>query len=339
MGRSLLPPVPDVAAYRKVHGDPSVWLDAVAEICRRHDLDAEDLYAECSGTNVVFRIRTGPWIKLFPPLWLQDHARERTALAAARTVPGLTVPHIIETGTLEDWPYLVLSHVEGAAVGTVWADMTTAERVDVARQVGALMARLHEVDPRACAAIAPDWDAWVADALASTVARQRGHGLDEVWAADLTSWIEALPPMGLEAGDEPVFLHADLTDDHIFVRRDEGRWRVTGLIDFGDAMVGDRLYEFATPLVFLCQRRPREQAALLEGYGWRTADLTPARLDRMAAWCLLHRWGRLPAYVGLTPEPKPRTLVELLRALRPCRPASPEANRPPQPKGLQGPCL
>jgi len=317
VGSALLPSVPDLAAYRRLHGDPAVWLDAITEVCRRHDLDADDAYAECTGTNVVFRVRDGPWIKLFPPLWPMDALRERTGLAAVRDVPDLEVPRLLHDGTLEGWPYVVLSHVEGVAVGTRWPDLSAEERVGIAQQLGALMARLHAVDPASCAPIAQDWSAWVSDARAQAVARQRARGIDETWASALAAYVEALPPMGLPDGGRPVFLHADLTDDHVLVQRRDGQWHVTGLIDFADAMVGDRLYDFAAPLVFLCQHRSREQRALLAGYGWDLDALAPERLERMTAWCLLHRFASLSTYARLTPGGRPGTLVELVRALRP----------------------
>ena len=79
----LLPPVPDLETYGQVRGDPTLWLPAFQAICARHGIDGANLYAERTGTNMVFRAGSGPWIKLFPPLWGEDFIRERTGLAAA----------------------------------------------------------------------------------------------------------------------------------------------------------------------------------------------------------------------------------------------------------------
>ncbi len=310
----LLPPVPDLEAYRQVRGDPTLWLPAFQAICSRHGIDGDDLYAERTGSNMVFRAGDGPWIKLFPPLLDEDFIRERTGLAAAADAADLDLPRLLHVGTFEGWPYLVLSHVEGAALGTVWADLGEHDQIDLARQTGALLARLHTVDVAACEPIRADWPAWVAEQRAVAVDRQRSHGLDDAWTAELARYVAALPPM-VDPRDPPVFLHADVTDEHVFVVQRAGRWQVTGLIDFGDAMVGDRLYEFAAPLVFLGQRRPRLQRALLEGYGWDPAALDPQVIRRMVAWCCLHRWGRIVEYGGFTPGKRPQDLGELLDAI------------------------
>jgi hygromycin-B 7''-O-kinase len=41
-----------------------------------------------------------------------------------------------------------------------------------------------------------------------------------------------------------VLMNGDLTEDHILLRQDNGKWRISGLIDFGDALVGQREYEW-----------------------------------------------------------------------------------------------
>lgn len=311
---SLLPDVPDVDAYRAVRGDPAVWLPAFEVICARHGIDAGDLYAERSGTNMVFRAGHGPWLKLFAPLWAEDFVRERTSLAAVASDEWLALPQLLHEGEIEGWPYLVLSHLEGRAIGAVWPALDREERVDLARQVGALLQRLHAVDVRACAPIHDDWPAWVNEQRAVCVERQRGYGLEPDWVRELEVRVAALPAL-LDPEDAPVFLHADVTDEHVFVERREGRWRVTGLIDFGDAMVGDRLYEFAAPLVFMSQRQPQVQRALLAGYGWDADRVAPTMIQRMVGWCLLHRYGRIQEYPLFTPGRKPQTLAELIEAI------------------------
>jgi hygromycin-B 7''-O-kinase len=313
-GEPLLPDVPDTEAYKAARGDPSIWLPAFEELCRRHGIDASDLYAERSGTNMVFRAGSGPWLKLFPPLWDEDFVRERTSLAAVAGDAELALPQLLHEGELEGWPYLVLSHLEGKAIGAIWPTLELAARCDLARQIGALLARLHAVDTNLCEPIREDWPAWATEQRAVCVARQQGYGLEPRWAEELAAHVAALPPL-VDPEDPPVFLHADVTDEHVFVEQRAGRWCVTGLIDFGDAMVGDRLYDFAAPLVFLGQRQPRVQHALLEGYGWDPGGMAPTVIRRMVGWCLLHRWGRIPEYLPFTPGRRPQTLAELIEAI------------------------
>ena len=314
MAAPLLPPVPDLAAYRRLRGDPAPWLAAVEVICERHGLDAEHAYLERTGTNVVFRVAGGPWIKLYPPPFLEDALRERTGLRATQGLGGLALPQLRHEGELEGWPYLVLTHLEGHPAGEIWSDLPREAQTDVARQLGEVFARLHASDPTGCDAIREeDWPAYAHGLWADAVERQVGHGLGATWVADLERVLEALGPPPVPARE--VLLHADVTDDHVMLEERAGRWRVTGLIDFGDAMLGDPDYEFAAPLVFLAQRRPAVQRALLEGYGVAPVEVDTDLGRRLVRWCLIHRYGQIPTFGRFAPEPRPTSLDELVAAL------------------------
>lgn len=306
----ILPPVPDEAAYRALHGDPAPWLPAMRVICERHGLDPDAAYRARGGTNVVFHVRGGPWIKMFPPLWPEDFVRERTGIQAVGGAEDLAVPHLIADGELEGWPYLLLSDIPGRPIGTLWPDLDARARVDVMRALGALLARIHAVDPAGFDAIREDWPTYARALRADAVTRQAGYGLDPAWVAALETFVADLPPMDAA---RPVCLHADVTDEHVYLQERGGRWTVSGLIDFGDAMVGDPLYEFAAPLVFLTQGQPTAQRALLAGYGLDTRDEALGR--RLVGWAFLHRWGRIATYARFAQEPAPTSLADLAASI------------------------
>jgi Ser/Thr protein kinase RdoA (MazF antagonist) len=86
--------------------------------------------------------------------------------------------------------------------------------------------------------------------------------LDEYLPADLAEFIDA---------DKVRFIHCDVIRDHVLLSKDEdGRWRISGLIDFGDARFGDPFYELSAlhTNVFLCDREAL--ASLVLGYASST---------------------------------------------------------------------
>ena len=93
-----------------------------------------------------------------------------------------------------------------------------------------------------------------------------------------------------EPGFDPVLLNADITDEHVLVVNRNGYWRFSGVIDFGDAMMGHPHYEFVAPLVCLTLGEPPLSQTLVESYG---LELTPALAERLTTYCLLHKYGRL----------------------------------------------
>lgn len=72
-----------------------------------------------------------------------------------------------------------------------------------------------------------------------------------------------------------VLVHNDLKPAHLFALEDEGQARLSGIIDWGDAGVGDPLVDLAR----LSMSGPEALQAFAAGYG---IDLTPA-LDQMLA--------------------------------------------------------
>lgn len=308
----LLPRPPDLATYRELRGDPSVWLPAMKVICQRHGLEDDALFAERTGTNVLFRVGRGPWIKLFPPLWAEDALREQVGLETIAAVEGIEVPRLLAEGVLEDWPYVIISHVEGRPLRDIWQKLDLAARNELGEQIGRLMARLQALDISTCKGLHEDESAFLAKRVQEVVARNR-------WAGAEPSWLEALETYAQSAASlldrpfQPVFLHADLTDDHLLATQRGDSWKLTGLIDLGDATVGDPLYEFAAPVVFLAQRRPTLQRALLRGCGLTDSDGLMG--ERIRAWALLHRFSLIPELIRQCPEPMPRDLGTLLRGI------------------------
>jgi hygromycin-B 7''-O-kinase len=279
---SLLPSLPSPADYRRVHADRSVWLSALTAICARHDLDANNLERQPAGTHVVFR--TGSHIvKLYAPFWLEDFTAERAAL---RPLRGLPTPELVAQGEIEGWPYLVMTIVPGRPAEEIWPNLTGTERIDIARLLGKLMRQLHRQGP--VTELAIDWDVFLGERVSGA---EEFHAAGESWH----DWIREQLADFHDPPFSPVLLHADITADHVLLSRTAQGWRITGLIDFGDAMMGHPFYEFIAPLAFYCFGDPPASRALLEGYG---LDLTPEVADRLTTYCLLHKFGRIGVFLA-----------------------------------------
>lgn len=291
----MLPTVDKLEDYRRSYRDAGVWLPVMRAICQRHSLDASQLEFAPPGTHVVFRIE-GLYLKLFAPLWADDFVTERLVLhrlserADALPVP---TPHLVAEGEIEDWPYLVVTAVEGMPLCQVWDEMDVHDREHVAACCGELMAALHATPTEGLEPIAVDWPAFVEEQTQACFDGIARAGLGERWVHDVHAFFARLPPL-FEPGFRLVLLNADLTDEHVLVSRREGRWEVTGYIDFGDAMLGHPHYEFAAPGCSITRGFPCLQQAMLLAYGFAEDQLDKALADRLMAYTLLHRFITVP---------------------------------------------
>ena len=279
---TLLPYISSLESYRKVYRDEAVWFPAMRAICARHGLDVSTLRRTPLGSHIVFRT-DDHILKLFCDLWADDFTSERAVLEHVR---GLPIPELIAHGKLEDWPYIIMSPLPGIPAMDVWGHLRSDQRLDVVRQVGELMRKLHNHPP--LMELATDWNAFLRECIAGC---SQHHGVEE----PLKSWILERVEGFSEPPFDPVLLSSDVTNEHILLSQRDGHWWITGFIDFGDAMMGHPHYEFIAPLACLTIGHPALSRALVESYG---LELTPLLTERLTTYCLLHEFARLDDFLG-----------------------------------------
>jgi hygromycin-B 7''-O-kinase len=256
------------------------------------------------------------YLKLFAPLWPGDFIPERLMLDRLHEAHDLPVPipRLVAEGEIEDWPYLVITAVEGVPLYQVWGKMGAADRERIAVRCGELMAAFHAVPTDGLEAIAVDWPAFVEGQMQACFDGIARAGLDGHWARAVRAFFGGLPPL-FEPGFEPVLLSADVTDEHILVGQRGGHWEVTGYIDFGDAMLGHPHYEFAAPGCSITRGSPRLQRAMLRAYGYSEAELNGELALRLMAYTLLHRFINLPELLNLFGDCQPTSFKGLWELL------------------------
>ncbi|MFN2155769.1 MAG: phosphotransferase family protein [Anaerolineae bacterium] len=312
----LLPAIPDLAAYRRVYRDEATWLPAVRAICAQQGLDAAQLAFAPPGSHVVFRVGGELYIKLFAPFWGSDHVSERAVLGALDGQTRLPIPRLVAEGQIEGWPYIIITAVRGTPLCEVWDRLSESEQVQVCYQCGAFMAALHAVPTEGLGAIAVDWDAFVEARVSGCMAQVADSGLGQEWHAAIAALLEQALPSS-ETRFQPVLLSADVTDEHVMVEQHGGEWRFAGYIDFGDAMLGHSLYEFAAPACSITRGMPELTRAMLLGYGFAEPELAPKLVDQLMAYTLLHRFITLPDLLALFQPDVPSSLGELQQRLWP----------------------
>jgi aminoglycoside phosphotransferase (APT) family kinase protein len=239
-------------------GDAGFWRPYVAAVLRREGLSARELVAGVGSTYPTF-LCGDVVVKLFggTAAWRASHTVERAVHAALAADPEIAAPRVLAVGQLYDaadaWPYLVTVRMPGAA----WdqAGLSVRERLVVARDLGRQLRRVQALRP---AGTAPRED-WSALDVAAAVQRS---ALPPHLAAQVDGYLARLGPF------DPVLVHGDLIARHVFV----ANGRLSGIIDWGDAMVTDRHYELAKLHLDLFDGEPALLRAFLDASGWSVAD-------------------------------------------------------------------
>jgi len=316
MTTPLLPAIHDWADWSAIFTDAALWRPVIARLwteepslaARTGVARVASLTAGFPGTCAVFIVNEAAVIKLFPPMVAGDFARER---AVYRLLDGHLPerPRLLADGVLRDridWPYLVTSFLPGAAWRDARAAMPRKQQLAVAHTLGERVRCVHDTPIRPGLGW-PPVDAWprlVATRLAEAPAALRAMLPERV-----ASEAEALLPETDWFAGEPRLLHADLTQDHALVSRQGDEWRLTGLIDWADAEVGDPTYEWVALFFGFCGQDAALLRAFLTGYDPDGAAGLPDR-RRLLACTLLHRFGA-HIIAGVLPDDARRELSGL----------------------------
>jgi aminoglycoside phosphotransferase (APT) family kinase protein len=216
------------------------------------------------------------------PLVLKTYRDDGTQVPAheiyaARVLSELDVPitrYLAMDGSKTRLPFAfsVTNYLPGATVGSFKGE---ADVADLHRQMGALLRQLHAIKLAGYGHFREHGPenaitthaGWLDHSITDAFRQFRLYGGDEVLAGRLEAILE-LHRGRVAHGGGPVFAHNDLNPNNVLaVRGDDGRLRLTGLIDFGSAIASDAVSDLAKT-IFICEHEaPGSGAAIRDGYG------------------------------------------------------------------------
>ncbi len=288
-----LPPIESWSEWTRVYNDVTLWRPVVDAICAAEGISYRIIERPSSNTNAVFILDRCMVMKIYSPFW-SEHDIEPKLLEVLSADGAVPVPEIIALGRYHDratWTYLVMEHSPGLTLESLRPDLSREEVISIAAQIGAATRALHRtnIDKLEGADAGEPWE--------DLVARRRREVLPELLARGLvTSQVtETLAGILDDVIDDStsrprVVLHGDLESDHVLLSKLNGEWRVTSIIDFGDARVGVRDYEWMPLWLGLFDRNIDEMRAFIEPYE-HTLLSDDALPRRIMGWTLLHDFG------------------------------------------------
>jgi len=277
------------------------WRAVIRTILDRHRLPAGDAAPFASGSDVVFGT-SAHVVKLTAPRWQEEIETEARFLAHCEGGLPVATPEPVAAGEIEEWPYVVMTRIEGVPLGSIFEDLAPRERLALAGELGETAAALHHLPPIASS----PWEPFLETCRKTLPARHR----EGVEAALLRSVQDLADRTPLSRRDT-VPLHTELLGDHVLVHKTGGTPHLTGLIDFADGRMGHPFYEFGAPVEFLFAGRPECLGRFLEAYGLDPGNRRTVGRE-LAVWYLLHRFGFLARLLDRIEGPAPVDAEELV---------------------------
>ena len=308
--------------------DVAYWRPYVQAVWARSRLGTfRTVRAPLPGTYPTFVVDDRLVVKFFGRRFngARAFAVERHVQELIRRVPEIPGPVVVGEGALFErgsgwhWPYLLTQALPGRSLTEVADRVSWEGRLAAARFLADVARRLHGLTPEPVVPeLRPTWESF-----AALLARRRrefpqelagSSGVPPWFVAQAETFVEPVEHL-IDSQTPPVLLHADLTADHVLGQFRRRRWVPTGVIDFGDARMGDRLYELVSLHLDCFRGHKRLLAAFLEQYG---LDETLRRDFARRAMCMtiLHEFFAAPVLFRMDPALREAgSLDELARLL------------------------
>ncbi|QFU24954.1 aminoglycoside 3'-phosphotransferase/choline kinase family protein [Shewanella eurypsychrophilus] len=289
---STLPTSPsyDLACDISDNWDLKKWRPILDIICIRHDISAIKFSQNFEGTNPVFELtldsglvdsdldRSGAINKAFIVKILAPnfHAQYQSDYLSLKLLNhhtlGVKVPKLFYSGDIDNWPYLVIEKLDGVMLSSVLDELSIAEKCNIARELGEFSAQLHQLPERSIEGLRLDWPDFVQLQSQKCYEKRKKQGLPEPLLETLNSYLQnnadkLAPNLNKSCAH---LIHTDLHPGNLMVKLHEGRYRFSGIIDFGDALAcPDPVFEFTSPALLLALGEAKIFHAYLDGYAYK----------------------------------------------------------------------
>jgi hypothetical protein len=264
--------------YRKYFMDSVLWKPCIQRVCYRHALlPCQQVRAGLAGSFPTFIVEDRWVVKFFGQLFGGGVAYD-TELQVNRLLPPdlpIRAPSLLYSGSLLDddrawrWPYLIYEYLPGISIGEIYERVRFEDKLSLACALGKTTRQIQRLP----LVSAPLFYAGL-EGYARFLYSQRTRCLanHRQWQSLPVHLIEQIEDylLPVESLTDPLIphglIHADITRDHILGRLEAGQWVTLGLIDYGDARVGNVFYDLAALHIDLFRGDKRLLKAYLDAY-------------------------------------------------------------------------
>src|SRR5205085_12255108 len=151
----------------------------------------------------------------------------------------IPIPELIAYDIRDDgWMYVVMTKLEGTMLENAWNECSHAEKADIMEQIGQLMAAIHSIPAELELTTWPDF---IKKQVNNFFSRHSRQGMPQWFMSEVEAYVRNAIPL-LPAEFIPVILTGEYTPFNLLVTRTKGKLTITGMIDFGDTMIGYHEY-------------------------------------------------------------------------------------------------
>lgn len=293
---SILSSVNHFEEYEKFKLNRGILENIAKTIIHQHLLPEAPLLLFSEGTNIVFEYDDNKVIKIFPPFHRKQFNSEFLVLKHLQGKLSVKTPIIEYHGEIMDWPYIIMTKLEGTLLETLWEKMDYHNKMIIIRELGMLIQEVHALPIEGLEEIDCQWKQFINTQINHCVEQHQSTMLHAFLLQQIPAYLELVKEDLLKI-KKPVILTGEYTPMNFLVKSISGVWHIEGLIDFGDAMLGAPEYDLLGPGAFLIQGDKELLREFLISYGYSPSMLTTTLSHKLTALMLLHQYSNLNVQV------------------------------------------
>lgn len=294
---SIFSPTISPAEYERVLRQSEFWTPLVLEIAEATG-SSPSLTQFPDGSNVVFASGSDRVIKVFPKFMEFQFEAEVAALRMVVSKVSVPTPALLHSGYHAGWPFLIMSRVEGLPLSKEWKTLSHDQKRTLMGQLGEIVAKHHAIKVDRDFP-GPKWAEFLPEQKEKCFERHQRLGMPQALLQDIPHYLEAhfsQVPIHLSS---PVLLTCEYTPPNILCQWEGSQLKISGLIDYGDTMIGFNEYDLIGPCTFLAEGNRDLLIAFLNGYGFKRDELNETLKSRLMTLLLLHRYSNFDIQIKI----------------------------------------
>ncbi len=291
----LLPEINTWVQWGKIFTDTKIWTPIIKEICEKEGIQFIDIRSGFPGTNAVFILDNTYVIKIYPKRCHSDYEHELEIQGILQENSNIIIPRILYNGVFMDrvkWPYIIMEYIQGEAIRDVRDKIARQNKIEIYSQLGKMVKEIHDTsfDSMSNMNISDEsYKSFINHRIKDCVKENiKKEVLSEKVIDQIPDFINSvdITPQNFTK----VLVNGDLTEDHLLLKKCNGRWEIAALIDLADGKIAQREYDWIALWFSLLNSDVEGMKAFMYSYN-SSININEEFRNKAMVFTFLHQFG------------------------------------------------
>lgn len=305
--------------FLSLWNDNEYWCAIAREILEPYSLVSAELIRSKEGSNIVFQVGDDTYLKILDPSSRESYSSEVAGLHLFEGRLSIDTPKLLSHNTLPsaDWAYVLMTKLDGELVSECFDDLTREEKIALMSDLGRTAREVHAIPITRTDWVPVEWHSLMKRNLDNLEKRHTKQKLPPHLLAQVSSFVVPRFEKVTQC-EQHVLLTGEYTPFNIFVQGTSPNRRLSGMFDFGDLMIGCKLYDLLGPMTFMAAGDNELLRAFLLSYGLSENELNDELRETFMTLLLLHQFSNLNGQIRMDGWQEAQSFEELSKMVFPC---------------------